>query len=341
MNPQSNPWLQHLTTLGARLNPDGTEITDFGQPEQELQAAAQATILVPLVQFSAIEAHGEEAKSFLHGQFTNDVNHLQPGNAQLSSWCSAKGRMLVSFLNFNLGERYRLVLSQELTPAILKRLRMFVLRSKVTLEDQSATLGFLGLSGPQAGAALQAAGLTVPEASLSTTTQDDTLVLRLPDGRFMITAPLETLPQLWASLASQATPAGLPAWQWLDVQAPLPWVTGSTQEEFVPQMADFEKLGGVNFQKGCYPGQEVVARTQYLGKVKRHLYRLKSPVALLAGEDLHSPASPDQAAGKVVNCAPDPAGGYAALAVILAGTAEDLHQGAMTGPVLQATAVHP
>lgn len=341
MNPQANPWLQALGAAGARFNPDNTEILDFGQPGQELQQAATGSILVPLLQLACIEAGGPDAKSFLHSQFTNDVNHLQPGQAQLSSWCNAKGRMQASFINYPLEQSYRLLMAAELVPPILKRLQMFVLRSQVQLTDLSGQLGHLGLAGTAAAPALAAAGLPVPDAPMSTAVQDQVCVIRLADGRFIVAAPQEILPTLWQQLSAHLPAAGLPAWHWLDVQAALPWVTGATREEFVPQMADFEKMGGVSFHKGCYPGQEVVARTQYLGKVKRHLYRLKSPVPLAAGEHLHSPASPDQAAGQVLVCAPDPAGAYVALAVVLAPGAEDLHQGDASGPLLEAVAVNP
>lgn len=341
MNPQTDTWKQTLAAFGARFNPDNTDVQDFGNPSAEITAAARGTVLVPLLHFSCIEASGSDAKAFLHGQFTNDLNHLKPGQAQLSSWCSAKGRMLASLINFPLGDHYRLMLATDLLPAALKRLQMFVLRSQVKLEDLTPSVGHLGLAGDKSEAALAAAGLPVPPAPMMIQSEGQTHVLRLSPGRYVITAPLAELPGLWQKLAGQATPAGLPAWHWLDVQEAFPWITGPTREEFVPQMADFEKLGGVSFHKGCYPGQEVVARTQYLGKVKRHLYRLKSPVPLLPGEELHSPASPDQSAGKVVTCAPDTEQGFVALAVVLAPAAQDLHQGSGSGPRLQAEAVHP
>lgn len=341
MNPQTLPWQQTLSSAGAVFNADSSEILHFGQPEQELSQAAAGTVLVPLIHLACIEAAGADAKAFLHSQFTNDVNHLEAGQAQLTAWCSAKGRMLANFINYPSADSYRLILAAELLPATIKRLQMFVLRSQVTLADRSASLVHLGLSGPQAVAALTAAGLLVPEAPMATTATAEATVIRLNNERFVIAATPEAAPKLWQALASQATPAGLPAWHWLDVRDAQPWVTGPTKEEFVPQMADFEKLGGVSFHKGCYPGQEIVARTQYLGKVKRHLYRLESPVALATGEDLHSPDSPDQAAGKVVTSAPNPAGGFVALAVVLAPGAASLHQGSATGPVLQATAVNP
>ncbi|MGC1519092.1 MAG: folate-binding protein, partial [Azonexus sp.] len=166
-------------------------------------------------------------------------------------------------------------------------------------------------------------------------------VLGLEANRYVVAVKQEAIVDLWSKLALKAHPAGLPAWRWLDVQAGFPLVSAATKEEFVPQMADFEKLGGISFHKGCYPGQEIVARTQYLGKVKRHLYRVRSDQSLEAGTDLHSPDNPDQACGMIVSGAPSPAGGYEALAVVQSNFAGNLHLGSREGPKIEAVAVNP
>lgn len=326
---------------GATFSPDTQRLLHFGAPAAELAAAANATVVVPLLQLACIEANGADARSFLHGQFTNDLNHLKAGQAQLSAWCSAKGRMLANFIVQPLVDGYRLILAADLQAAMLKRLQMFVLRAQVRLVDGSAASALVGVAGKAAPEALAAAHLPVPEAPLQVAEQDGVGVIRLSPARCLVVAPQTRVADIWPRLAAHAQPAGLPAWEWLDVQESWPWITAATREEFVPQMADLEKLGGVSFHKGCYPGQEVVARTQYLGKVKRHLYRLKSAQPLVPGEELHSPASPDQSAGKVIGCAPDPAGGYVALAVVLASAAADLRQGGPGGERLEAVAVHP
>ena len=164
----------------------------------------------------------------------------------------------------------------------------------------------------------------------------------LPAGLLaLLLASPPALPPCPPPLVPSGALLALPAWRWLDIQAGFPLVTAATREDFVPQMADFEKLGGVSFHKGCYPGQEVVARTQYLGKVKRHLYRVTSDQALVAGIDLHSPDNPDQACGKIVSGAPSPAGGYEALAVVQSNFAGNLHLGSREGPQIEAVAVNP
>ena len=336
MNPQ---WQQFLEASGARIATN--DVTDFGDAAGELAACSSGTVIAPLAHLGLLEASGDEVKSFLHSQLTSDLNHLTADQAQHSAWCTAKGRMLASFVVWSEGDAYRLALAAELAEPILKRLQMFVLRAKVKLADLSPSTALLGLAGPRAEAALAAAGLPLPGSPLSTAAVADVRVIRLDHERFLICAPAAAAQSLWPRLATVARPVGVSPWRWLDIRAGLPLVTGATREEFVPQMADFEKIGGVSFHKGCYPGQEVVARTQYLGKVKRHLYRLVSATDLEAGDELHSPDNPDQACGKIVTGAPSPAGGFEALAVVQSNFAENVRLGGRDGPPVQATAINP
>lgn len=346
MNPTWRSFLEAAGAVFDSANPKAAldvapDVAHFGDAADELKAAQAATVLVPLTHLGLIECGGDEAKSFLHNQLTSDINHLAPEAAQHSAWCTAKGRMVASFVAWNEGSAYRLALAAELAQPILKRLQMYVLRAKVKLANLSDSHVLFGLAGAQSAAALADACLPMPEAPLATIAAGENRVIRLDAERFIIAASAESAPALWKQLSAIARPAGVPVWRWLDVRAALPLVTGATREEFVPQMADFEKIGGVSFHKGCYPGQEVVARTQYLGKVKRHLYRLTSSVPLKAGDDLHSPANPDQASGKVVSAAPSPAGGFEALAVVQSNFADDVHLGSQDGPRVDAVAVNP
>ncbi|MCL2635738.1 MAG: folate-binding protein [Betaproteobacteria bacterium] len=337
MNPN---WRSFLESAEAAFGDDSPEVHSFGDAAGELQAAVRQTVVVPLTHLALIEATGEEAKSFLHNQFTSDVNHLQDGQAQHAGWCSAKGRMQASFVLWREGDSYRLTLAADLLEATLKRLPMFILRAKVKLSAQNDHV-LLGLAGAQAGEALVDAGLAAPAAPLGIVAGNGCTVLRLDAERFVVAAPVAAAPGLWQKLTVKARPAGTPAWRWLDVRAAFPLVTLATKEEFVPQMADFEKIGGVSFHKGCYPGQEVVARTQYLGKVKRHLYRLRGSTPLQAGDELFSPDNADQASGKVMSAAPAPDGGFAALAVIQSNFAANLRLGSREGPPVEAVAVNP
>jgi folate-binding protein YgfZ len=310
----SSSWLEFLGTCGARTARG--VVTDFGDAAAELAAARTATIVSPLRHLGVLEVSGAEARSFLHQQLTSDVKHLAEDAAQHSAWCSAKGRMLASFLVFRKGPAYHLQLSADLLPLVRKRLQMFVLRSKVHIADQAGAQELLGVSGPQAESVLRMAGLPIPASALDTAAFAAGIVIRLDAHRFEIVVERTAVSDLWQALQSHARPVGSGVWQWLEIQAGIPLITERTQEEFVPQMANFEKLGAVSFHKGCYPGQEIIARTQYLGKVKRHLYRVHSASPLAAGQVLYSPANPEHPCGMVANAAPAPAGGYDALAIV-------------------------
>ena len=307
-------WQELLGSSGARF--ENGLVTDFGDISSELLDARDATIISPLLHLGLIECAGEDAKTFLHNQLTSDVNHLNSDAAQHSAWCTAKGRMLASFLLYRKESAYRALLAADLLTAIQKRLQMFVLRSKVKINDLSGNHELIGVSGSQAEAVLQSVNLPVPAKLLDTSAFTGGTVIRLDPTRFAVVVSSEAVAELWQKLAANTRPVGTPAWQWLDIQAGIPLITKATQEEFVPQMANFDTIGGVSFHKGCYPGQEIVARTQYLGKVKRHLYRIEAASAIADGVAILSPENPDHPCGMVVNAAPAPEGGYVALAVV-------------------------
>lgn len=338
MNPH---WRSFLESAQGQFDGDSTELLNFGDATGELQAAKEQTVVVPLTHLALIEATGEDAKAFLHSQFTSDINHLGDNQVQHAGWCTAKGRMQASFLAWRQNDRYLLALSADLQEASQKRLQMFVLRAKVKLAALTDSMIMLGLAGSQTEEALAAASLPCPPNPMTTDNQGEITVMRLDGTRFVVIAPESTGEALWQKLTTKARPAGTAAWRWLDIQAAYPLVTLATKEEFVPQMADFEKIGGVSFHKGCYPGQEVVARTQYLGKVKRHLFRLTSQQALKAGDVLHSPDNPDQSCGMVMTAAPSPAGGYEALAVVQSNFSANVRLGSLDGPQVKAAAVNP
>ncbi len=312
-------WQNYLAARGAHF--DNEWIIDFGDQAAELSAAREATILCPLMHLAPFECSGEDAQTFLHNQLTSDVNHLGKDAAQYAAWCSPKGRMLASFILSRNDNGYLGLLSADLRTFILKRLQMYVLRSKVKIVDRSSDLQCLGVAGPKAEAALLQAGLPMPTALMNTASNAKTTVIRLDEGRFIIITNSATAPSVWESLAQIAVPTGVPAWLWLDIQAGTPFVTEATKEAFVPQMVNYDKIGGVSFHKGCYPGQEVVARTQYLGKVKRHLYRFHAEGGLPAGGSIYPAGSSEaQPCGIIASTAPSPEGGYDGLAVILEGT---------------------
>lgn len=334
-------WRSFLESAEGVFDNSTSDLLNFGDAAAELLTASRQTVLVPLTHLGLIEASGEEAKSFLHNQLTSDVNHLAPDHAQHAGWCNAKGRMQASFLIWRNAENYRLLVAEDLLEVTLKRLQMFVLRTKVKLRPLNDGIILLGLSGPQAEEALTDARLPCPASFMVVCEHDGSTVIRLDDKRFIIAAPETQMATLWQKLSVKARPAGVPVWRWLDIQAGFPLVTLATREEFVPQMTDFEKLGGVSFNKGCYPGQEVVARTQYLGKVKRHLFRLTSETAVVAGDPLYSPDNPDQSCGMVMTVAPSPTGHYEALAVVQSNFSDNVRLGSREGPQVKVSAVNP
>ena len=340
MNAQ---WHEFLGTCGARFGeraaprldatPTPLEVADFGDLAAELVAARDATVVAPLVHLGLIGLAGDDTVGFLHSQLTSDVRHLQPESAQHAAWCTAKGRMLASFLLYRQRVDYRALLSADLVEAMQQRLKMFVMRAKVTITDLSEANEVIGLSGPQAEAIMGSIGLPVPLAALKTAAFDQGTVLRLDHHRWLIIVASPAAEALWTALAARAHPVGTPVWQWLDIKAGLPLITAATKEEFVPQMASFDKIGGVSFNKGCYPGQEIVARTQYLGKVKRHLYRVRADAPIGAGTPIIARDNPSHPCGLVVSAAPAPAGGFVGLAVVQENfvSADDLESGTVSG----------
>jgi len=286
-----------------------------------------------------IRVSGEDRLDFLQGQLTNDIRKVSDASSQLSSYCSPKGRMLSSFRILADGDELLLILPIERLEATLKRLRMFVLRSKATLDDASAQLARIELSGECAADLLP---IDPPANDNGVVSQDRYIVIKIPGDRprFQVLADAESMQALWEEAAQTATPTARSAWALLDIRAGLPSVYEATSDAFVPQMANLQLVDGVSFTKGCYTGQEVVARMQYLGKLKRRMYRVHvdSEHAPRPGQELFSASSESgQGAGRVVDAAPSPDGGYEALVVTPISSAEagDLQLGDANGPVLQ------
>jgi len=293
---------------------------------------------VRLADWGVIRAAGAEAARFLHGQLTQDTEHLPTGQATLAGYCSAKGRLLASFVVWRPApDELLLACSADLLPAVLKRLSMFVLRAKCKLSDASVDLPVWGLAGTSA---MSAAGADTLRVWSQTTTAHGT-ALRLPDAVVDVQAVQRAL---WfgSALPPGAALAEIdtPAWAWLEVHSGVARITAATAEQFVPQMVNLELVGGVNFQKGCYPGQEVVARSQYRGTLKRRGQVLHADMPLQPAQELFHSADPGQPAGMVV-LAGSWAGQHAALAelklaAMVGGT---LHAGTADGPVLQPAAL--
>ncbi|MEJ2686228.1 MAG: folate-binding protein YgfZ [Gammaproteobacteria bacterium] len=337
-------WKEFLEKAGAELC-DG-EVATYGNPDQELSIALTGDVFADLSHQGLIAVHGAEAETFLQGQVSNDIRQVDDTHSQLSSYCSPKGRMLASFRAFRRGDTYYLRMPASLVDTTMKRLRMFVLRAQVTLDDASNTFVQIGVSGPGVSEPLQDFFGAVPDAVDQAVQAQECTLIRVPGGhpRYEIYGPLEMMRKLWDTLNVRSAPIGSTAWALLDIMAGIPVIYPATADAFVPQMANMQLIGAVNFKKGCYPGQEVVARTQYLGKLKRRMYlgRLAAEQAPAPGDELFSPGTgTEQSVGRIVDARPHPDGGYALLAVIQIASAEGdtLHYGALDGPVMELLAL--
>jgi folate-binding protein YgfZ len=279
-----------------------------------------------LAQLGVIRAQGEEAARFLHNQLTQDFALLRPDEARLAAFCNAKGRMLASFVAFATGpQEILLVVSRDILAPTLKRLSMFVLRAKVKLSDATAEYALQGLAGQAADAA--PAGLA-PWAKQS---EGDVHSVRLYSA--------ENHPRvLRVAPAAAALPDSLPLdeWLWGEVRSGIATLSAPVAEAFVPQMLNYESVGGVNFKKGCYPGQEVVARSQFRGTLKRRGFLVHADVPLQAGQEVVHDADPTQPCGQVAQAAPAPQGGWDAIVSMQVAAAEGgrLSLGSADGPVL-------
>jgi len=289
------------------------------------------TLTVALTDHGLIRASGEEAASFLHNLLTNDINHLAANGARHAALCTAKGRMIASFLIWREGDDYYLQLSADILPAILKKLSMYVLRSKVKLSDASGERRLIGVIGRGVEEVIGAAAL----APMTTAQAYAGTVIRLDAERFILSVPAAQADEVLRQLAAGAQPGVLVDWHQAEIRHGIPRITAATQEAFTPQMVNYElaAVGGVSFQKGCYPGQEVVARTHYLGKVKRRMYRVKLEGEFAIGTDVFTPEAGDQHCGAIVLTAPAPNGGHEALLVVQSSGAEsdNIHVGAPGG----------
>lgn len=272
---------------------------------------------MPLSHLALIEADGVDAAAFLHAQFSNDVQGLPAGRSLLAGYCNAKGRLYALPRVWRQGERWRLCLPAEVAQTVLKRLRMFVLRSKVTLALRD-DVTLIGVVGDGAAECLRRADLPAPETVDAVEVRGEASVLRWPGAqpRFQICVPDDAAPACWAALAASSRPAPAAVWRRLDIDAGLPSIYAPTLEAFVPQMVNLELIGGVSFKKGCYPGQEIVARMHYLGKPSRRMYRWHAATAPLPGTPVLDEAGRE--VGTVVDAQPAADGAHL-LAVLQRG----------------------
>jgi folate-binding protein YgfZ len=264
-----------------------------------------------LRQLGLLSCSGDDARAFLHAQLTSDVAGMAQGEARLAGWCSPKGRLLATFLVVAHERDFLLQVPREMAPAVAKRLSMFILRAKAKLADASEAWAQFGVWGAGAAERLAALGLVVPQGPMQVAAAEGGIVVQIAAQRYLVLAPAAQR----ARIAAISGPADEDAWALEEIRAGRPQVVLSTQDQFVPQMVNLERLGAVDFKKGCYPGQEIVARTQYRGVLKRRMVRARVAARAAAGDELFADALPGQAAGVVANAAAAPEGGSELLVV--------------------------
>ncbi|TXT35344.1 MAG: glycine cleavage T protein (aminomethyl transferase) [Comamonadaceae bacterium] len=291
--------------------------------------------VAPLTHFGLIRAQGDDAAKFLHGQLTNDFSLLGLSEARLAGFCNAKGRLQASFIGFKRSPTDLLLLcSQDLLTTTLKRLNMFVMRAKLKLSDASADFSVYGL----AGSAAENATNKIASYAATTWSKAD-----LDDQNIITLYPADGVPR-----ALLITPAQTPApegealspelWAWGEVRSGIATVSQPIFEALVPQMLNYESVGGVNFKKGCYPGQEVVARSQFRGTLKRRAYLAHADLPLQAGQELFTAVDTSQPCGLVVQAAAAPTGGFDAIVSMQISAFEAGGVRAAHGPLLSLTA---
>lgn len=326
----SMTWRDFVESRSAQISADGhvcLHTTAGLSPPQRL--------LIPLLHRQRIRISGPDALEFLQGQLSADVRQFDANKLQFCSFNSPKGRMLAVFLGWRDGEDVVLETEASIAAAIAQRLKMYVLRAKVTvsLEPDVALIGLIGpLPGDWTGA---------PPQPLGRQSQDGVEIIRWPaieSERWVLSGPLEHCQALWTQWAALdgTLESGTDRWRAVDVQMGLPTVHAATQDLFVAQMANLDRVHGLSFTKGCYTGQEVIARLHYRGQVKREL------VSALCDEDVELAApvyasGDSQPAGEVADVAAL-AGGGARLSMVIRSAALDadaLHVGAADGAPLR------
>ena len=336
-------WRTFLQDAGATI--DGDRVIHFGNPSLETQVTTSGEVIADLSHRALIAVRGGDAEKYLQGQLTNDILAVTESRSQLSAHCSPKGRVLACFRIFRRDNAIYMALPDALLEPILERLRKYVLLSKVTLEVETGLVQ-MGYSTAKGTQHLQELINPLPEEVNAVTHPDGLTVIRIPGlrPRFEILGNAASLKDLWSKLDVHAAPVGAGPWELLDILAGVPALYPETVEAFVPQMLNLDVLGGISFKKGCYTGQEIVARTHYLGKLKRRMYLLHCPIdeppppATAIYNTVHRA---DESVGTVVTGQAAPQGGIALLAVLQteATTQGELRLRQIDGPLCSAQAL--
>lgn len=273
--------------------------------------------LVNLSHLVCYQVEGEDATTFLQGQFSNDINTVTPSTGQISSYCTPKGRMLAILYICKRGDTYYLITSKDIAEEVMKRLQMYVMRSKVVIKPMDDAI-LVGICNDNQTTVLDALQLKPADADYQVSTNDNYLCMNIPgvNTRYLVLCN-QSSEQLQQLSANDINVYNSSYWQWLDIMAGLPNITNNVSEAFVPQMANMELIEGVSFSKGCYPGQEIVARLHYLGNANRRMFRIEASQAepINIGDDIFSQDS-EQPIGKFISVINEGDKKYSGLAVL-------------------------
>jgi len=337
-------WKDNLLDSGAEF--DNIGCISFAHAEPNVHTD---NILCDLSHRGLIRVQGEDATAFLQNQLTNDINQVSATRGQLSAWCTPKGRALATFVIHQHDDVYYLALSADKVEVTLKRLRMYVMMSKVVLEDVQQQSVHFALAGKGVPKHLNDYGIDqLPEADYEMIQHNNVRIMRLPSETphfelYADVADIAAAKDLWNALRKNVdvTPVSDNVWRYLNIVSGLPRVNAASSEAWIPQMLNLQVIDGVSFTKGCFPGQEIVARLKYLGKNKRRLYRLLLDTEQLpdTGTLIAAENEPTEA-GKVLNAALNPEGQVEVLAVLKIAMAENkmlylAEQGGATVTVLE------
>ncbi|MFK8075314.1 MAG: folate-binding protein YgfZ [Granulosicoccus sp.] len=299
----SNEWAEMLKNLG--IEPDASELPEVEEAQNGSDGSVQ---LHDLSDWRVVDVTGADAASFLQGQFCNDLLQVSVTRAQITGYCTPKGRLLALPVIVGTEDGFRLLIKSAVMGAFIKRLSMFIMRSDVTLSERTELIcsGVVADSAQSVGD-LQGALGTLPFAPLDVATSESSQLIRWHDdhvgqtrSRFVHIANQADSVAMWNSTGSERK--SFARWRAGDISAGIPSITEGTSESFVPQMINLQLIDALSFTKGCYPGQEIVARMQYLGKLKRHMRLFKLPggdAPLVPGAKLS--AGDDAAAGEVID----------------------------------------
>lgn len=259
--------------------------------------------LANLDHLSCYEVSGEDATTFLQGQFSNDITNVTSSDAQLTSYCTPKGRMLATLQICQFHSNYFLILSADIAEEVIKRLQMFVMRSKVDI-SLADKYSITGICHDPSAVVLNSINLDTPADEYKCTTNESAICINIPgiQPRYMLIANKDAESKVTELDSETIQVFSHDYWKWLDILSGTPTINKSTQEAFVPQMANLELIDGVSFSKGCYPGQEIVARLHYIGNANRRMFRVHCQDAgnIKDGDDIYTKEG-SQSIGKVLS----------------------------------------